>query len=209
MIKNKIDDLKLVRKIKSKQCDNSLLELRNRHCGLIISIYSKYSSVLTNLPFVPDEFNQEINHIIYDSARKFDLKRKNIKFSTYLAENTKWFCLNKITELNKYNNKNINSEPDTITKIMDSCLSNINSDNIKNLELCNFIYSIIDQIKDKRVKEIFRLRYFTGDKKKMTWREIGDSMKPKLTAQSIINIHERAVALIKSKISSLEIFDKI
>ena len=58
-----INDLNLVKKIQKKQCSNSIVELRNRHIGLIVSIYGKYSSILTKLHFVPDEFNQEINHI--------------------------------------------------------------------------------------------------------------------------------------------------
>ena len=204
-MKNQIDDSYLVSKIQKNQCSDSILKLRDRHVGLVMSIYGKYSNILSKLHFIPNEFNDEINNIIFDSAKKFDLKRENIKFSTWLGEQTKYYCLNKINELNK--NKSINSDPDTITRIMDECCSSESINNTKNVELCEYIFSILDQIQDKRVKEIFMLRYFNGYKNKMTWKEIAD--KVGCTSQTCINLFDKNIRLIRKKLESLEIFDRI
>lgn len=199
-----IPDFSLIKDIKSKRCSLAVEELRDRHIGLIISIYNKYSNILYNLNYTNDDFNNDILYIVFESASKFDLRRKRIKFSTWLGEMVRFHCLNKIHELNK--NKNISSDMETIIKIIDSQTSqNHNS----NKDTSSFIINILEQIKDKRIIDIFNMRYFSGEKKKMTWAEIGKRMNPPKTSQTIINLHNKSLKFIKNKLLSYNYQDKI
>ncbi len=204
--KIKIDDKILVKKIKRKNCSDSLQELKSRHMGLVYSIHGKYGGLLNSLRFTSEDFNDEINYLVYDSVKKFDLRRKNIKFSSWLAGQVRFFCLNKINELQK--TKTIDSEPDDIIRIMDECNRNVSENNTNKKELCEYLFSILEQIQDKRIMEIFNLRYFSGGKNnKMKWQDIGDKLG--MSAQGIINLHNKVLSMLKKKLVSTKFFDKI
>ena len=75
------------------------------------------------------------------------------------------------------------------------------------LEEYNFVSNLIDQFKDSRMKKVFELRYFSGEKK-MTWVKIGDKLN--LSAQTAINLHNKGKTIIKKKLQTSEIYaDKI
>ena len=190
-------DKDLIKNIKYHECSPCILEFRDKHIGLILSIYNRYQNVLYQLNFTNEDFNQEINYLIFEAARTFDLRRKNIKFSSWLGERVKYFCLNKINELNK--NKTVNAEPEAIIKMIDDCFNNNNRN--KTSELCQYIFSILEQLSDKRILEIFKLRYFTKHPK-MTWKEIGKTIIPPITNQTCLNLHNKTLLLLKEKILS-------
>jgi DNA-directed RNA polymerase sigma subunit (sigma70/sigma32) len=201
-----MEDIDLIKSIKKDACSPCIQELREKHAGLIISIYSKYLSVLETVNFSPSDFNDEINYIIYSAARKYDLRRRTkMKFSTYLGESVRFFCLNKINELKK--NKTVETEPETLTFLIDDYYKNTHLDKSKNADSKDYIFDILGQLKDKRIKKIFKYRYFTGNKLKLPWYVIGE--KVGLTAQSCINIHNKTINFLKKKLTSLETQDKI
>lgn len=201
---NSTEDRVLIKDIKKYSCDECIECLRDKHIGLIFDIYGRYGSVLQSLHFNKEEFSDEINYLVYTSAKKFDLRRKNIKFSTFLGDQTRYFCLNKITELNK--KKSVSAEPEDIIRLMDECFKDSNEHNKKQKELCSYVYSLLEQIKDKRVMEIFNLRFFS-EKNKMTWAEIGERLG--ITSQTVINIFNKNVRFIKNKLNSLKEQDRI
>ena len=84
-----ISDRALIKDIKKYQCSECIAALRERHAGLIFNIHGKYGGLLSSLHFNKEEFNDEINYLVYTSAQKFDLRRKKIKFSTFLGNQTK------------------------------------------------------------------------------------------------------------------------
>lgn len=202
-----IDDRTLIKSIKRTHCNECIGSLRDRHAGLIISQYHKYSSILHKLNFNPEEFNDEINFLVYDSARKFDLRRKKIKFSTYLADQTRYFCLNKINELKKRNT--ITAENDDITRLIDECYSHKEDDKTSNKQMCDYIFSLLEQFNDKRVIKIFEMRYFQVKKykNKSTWKDIGAFLQ--LSSQACINLHDNAIEFIRKKLNSKNLHDKI
>ena len=70
-----------------------------------------------------------------------------------------------------------------------------------------FVNNLIGQFKDARMKKVFELRYFSGDKK-MTWVNIGTKLN--VSAQTAINLHNRGKSIIKKKFgTSAELADKI
>ena len=66
--------------------------------------------------------------------------------------------------------------------------------------LVEYVGLMIKQMRDPRVKDIFNLRYFSKTGKKTSWQRIGEEMG--ISAQTAINIHERALKLIRKKINS-------
>lgn len=199
-----LSDRELIKSIKHNKCSECIHILRDRHIGLIIDIYSKYNSILQSLNFSAAEFNDEIEYIIFHSARSYDLRRKNVKFSTWLGEQTKYFCLNKINEQNKQ--KILNTDPEELNKIIDSYSKEYNSDRGLNRETCDYIFNILEQLNDKRIIKIFNLRFFEGNKK-MTWKQI--SKKVGLTSQGAINLFEKGIDFLKVKLRSTNNSDVI
>jgi len=76
---------------------------------------------------------------------------------------------------------------------------------VENLEdLKEFTGNILSQLKDKRIKKIFQLRYFS-DSKKTTWNNIAKNLN--ISIQTAINLHDKGVAVLNKKIRSKEFRD--
>ena len=73
-------------------------------------------------------------------------------------------------------------------------------------ERVDFINEILNQMCDSRTKKIFNLRYFS-DAKLSPWNKIGKKMK--ISTQTAINIHNKAIDFLNKKINSKNLFDKI
>ena len=70
-----------------------------------------------------------------------------------------------------------------------------------------FVSFLLDGLKDKRAKHIYMLRYFSDCGPKMTWKNI--AKKVGVSSQTAINIHNRAKKILKNKMKSKEIHDKV
>jgi DNA-directed RNA polymerase sigma subunit (sigma70/sigma32) len=70
-----------------------------------------------------------------------------------------------------------------------------------------YIFNIINSCSDKRIKKIFKMRYLSGTLKKTSWNKIAKKLK--ISTQTAINIHNKALKLLKNKIESKNYFDKI
>ena len=70
---------------------------------------------------------------------------------------------------------------------------------IERISLLQELNKALSAIKDKRVAEVYSLRYFSG--KKMTWSEIGKKMG--FSSQTAINLHKRGAEILKIKIKNL------
>ena len=87
-------DLSLINKIKQENDGGCLEELISRHSGIYVYIVDKYTknkSYVTNRDFILDDKD----YMIYQSALSYK-PDMNSKFSTFLANQTKWKCLNAI-----------------------------------------------------------------------------------------------------------------
>ena len=70
-----------------------------------------------------------------------------------------------------------------------------------------FVNNLIKQFKDERMKKVFHLRYFSGEKK-MTWVTIGGELN--VSAQTAINLHNKGKTIIRKKLkTSTRFADKI
>ena len=189
--KNNKRESTLVKNLKDLDCNQSLLDLHKLHSKLCLSILFKLSKRYSNW-FILEELKDEIHHIIYKSAKKYK-HNKNTKFSTFLANETKWAFFDKMNAITKSKEKNKLNEM-------------INSFSDKNTNPCyGDMYEIsIDYLKqfhDPRVIKIFNLRYEVGKKdsnKVMPWHEIGSIMN--LSSQGCINLHGNGIKFIKEKL---------
>ena len=70
---------------------------------------------------------------------------------------------------------------------------NINFDEIKELVLY-----LLSKLKDPRMKTVFNIRYFSGSRKAVPFKEIAKKMD--VTPQTLVNLHNKAKIILSKKI---------
>jgi DNA-directed RNA polymerase specialized sigma subunit len=129
------------------------------------------------------------------AVKKYDPNR-NTKFSTFLANEAKWSFLNKSQKEKRFNRHILMPDDGQFEFVAPP--EEFNSD--APTDTMEYIFGILKEHPDKRVGDIYRLRYRSGKKNKvMPWHMIGDKMK--LSAQGCINIHNKALNYIKDKLT--------
>lgn len=185
----------LVKRIKEEKDNESLKELISRHSGIYVDMIRKFGGkALTDTQL--DDMRSEKDFNIYMAAITHDASQS--KFSTYLANRTKYKCLtNKTT--NKKNSHIVNFddvEYDCESGEDDPCeYSQAN-------ESRAFLHNILSDIEkhpDPRVPIVFKERYFsTSNHKLKPWHKIAPMVE--LSVQGCINLHERTVKELNKNI---------
>jgi len=196
-----LSDVDLIENIKCKNCNSSMKELEERHSGICYSMIKKYYNTMSSIGLDPTEVAKEKDYIIYKSALNFN-PSKNIKFSTWVGNQMRFHCLN---SMNKNNNL-ISMESDTIKNVIEKRQSNENESIFSNKEKTEFIFNLLQQLKDKRIEKIFKLRYFS-ERKNMSWSKIGKQLN--ISTQTVINIHNKTINFLKNKLESDNLQDTI
>ena len=192
-----LSDNHLIERIKKNNCEKSLIELSERHSGLYFKILKKYSkSFFANNIDIKEAANDK-NLIIWNSVNSFSIE-KNVKFSTWLANQTKYHCLNTLNKKTK----------DRLVTTGDEILDFLNEEDISYDAgpLFEFIENILDQLKDKRIKDIFSMRYSRQDKKP-SWCLVAKKLK--ISTQTAINLHNRGIKVLRKKIDSEKFLDNV
>lgn len=193
-----LDDMILVKNIQEKNDEESLKMLINKHSALCNSLYKKYSNpMITSGVHLQDVIDQK-DYIVYKSAMSFD-PCKNSKFSTWLYNQVRYQCLNCMNENSHY----LTLETDKLNYLIEKHTP-IQKE-YKNIN--EYIMNIIESCADKRVEKIFKMRYMNGTNKKTPWNKIAKKLK--ISTQTAINIHNKAIKLLKTKVESKNSFDKI
>jgi RNA polymerase sigma factor (sigma-70 family) len=200
-------DEQLISNIKNNACNSSLNELIHKHTGLCYDIYRKYlpSQELSGNLSINVENDKDL--VIYKSAMSFDPSKK-VKFCTWLGNQIRYQCLNLLRK-KKSKSHVISLEEDKLEDMVarnDEYVYNSACSN-ESKSLTEYVTSVISQMKDSRVKKIFDLRYFSKTGKKMPWQKIGETLG--ISAPTAINIHEKALILIRRKVNSDNISDTI
>lgn len=188
------EDQELAQKVKEDHDQEALVELIERHSGIYVHMIKCYGSK----SLTQDQINNlidEKDYNIYKAALDFDHSKS--KFSTYLANKTKYACLTEKT-LNKKKRNTICYED------IDFCQV---SPDLEPDEECLFnegykrMINMILRHSDNRVKTIFYERYFCGERGKLKpWKKIADKIN--LSTQGCINIHNRTLKEFKNKIQN-------
>lgn len=197
-LENKTDK-ELIKRVQDKNCNDSLKILINRHSPLCYKIYKKYTPSFNIKNIDINEIYQQKDYVIYLTVKSFKSNKKT-KFSTWLANQIRYQCLNAI---NKKEDIIYLDHPE-LQYLIDKEKFQINIDKLN--ELRQYIHSLLDQLKDSRISKIFNMRYFeTGSIQ--TWTTIGKKMN--MSTQNAINLHNKGVQILKNKLTSKDLFDKI
>ena len=195
------NDLELVYDIKNDVSSNeSIKTLESRHSGICHQMIKKYYHAFIEKGIDPIDISSDKNYVIYQSALNFD-PSKNVKFSTWLGNQMRYHCLNCL-----------NARKSSILFMDEKSLKNLIEKNQVRSESIfkeegDYIFSLIKQLKDKRIEKIFKLRYYADNKKSMSWNFIGKKLK--ISTQTAINLHNKAVEFLINKYKAKDFIDKI
>ena len=192
-----VSDNYLAERIRRANCERSLIELIGRHSGLCFKIITRYAKSFYANNIDINEASTDKNLIIWNSAKSFSAE-KNVKFSTWLANQVKYSCLNALNKKSK----------DRLIPMEDQILDTLNETQREdeNDTLFEFTDNILSQLKDERIKKIFSMRY-SHSHKKPSWCVIADKMK--VSTQTAINLHNRGIRVLRKKIESEKFLDSI
>jgi len=192
-----LSDGHLIERIKDTSCEKSLLELSKRHSGLFFKILKKYSKSFFANQIDLNEAASEKNLIIWNSVKSFS-GEKNVKFSTWLANQTKYYCLNTLNKKSK----------DRLVATGDDLLDYLNEEEEGTCSesLFEFIENILSQLRDKRIKKIFLMRYSRYNKKP-SWCSVANDLN--ISTQTAINLHNRGIKILRKKLSSEKFLDNV
>ena len=160
---------------------------------------SKVLSSLKCRGSISDELKNEKDYVIYQAALSYN-NSKNIKFSSWLGNCMKYYCLNTINS----NKKKIKLQE---RYSVYSPKENENQNLIKKSEDIDYINSILSKLKDKRIGKIYSLRYSPKYRKPLSWKKISERMG--ISSQTAINLHDKGRLIINKKANSKEIVDSI
>lgn len=191
-MKYKTDEA-LIKKILDNQCSDSLKQLVEKHSGMIFNVGKKYCPSC-NLDL--NELNDNKYWIVFQAVKSFN-SEKGSKFSTWLGNQVRFFCLN---------HKNKNSK---LIPIEDSHLeffiNDINKKNnlSKQKELVNVIIDLFNEISDPNTKNAIYYRYFHNKERILNYSEIAEILK--VTPQTVLNWHNKFIKLAKKKLTNKSI----
>jgi len=192
-----VSDNYLVERIKLTNCEKSLGELIKRHSAICFKVIKRYASTFYANNINVIDASSDKNLIIWNSAKSFNID-KNVKFSTWLANQVKYSCLN---ALNKKSKDRLVATEDEILDVLKE-----KTPEEENNNLFEFTDNILNQLRDKRIKQIFSMRY-SNHHKKPSWCKVAEQLN--VSTQTAINLHNRGIAVLRKKIGSEKFLDSI
>ena len=184
-------DLALINKIKASNDQDCLISLIERHSGIYIYVVDQFTRSPNSL-IDREIIMKEKDHTIFTAALNYNPNCKS-KFSTYLANEAKWKCLNAISKAKRRREtsfEDLKTDPESGE---DSCQQLIK------LEAFNFFKNMLEKEKDKRVKKIIDIRYNTTNNKLVTWRVVAKELD--MSIQGCINIHNKFINKVKNELN--------
>lgn len=176
-----LNDNELVENVKNDACNDSFEELICRHENLYYSTCHRFYKKHTycNLKDLLDDL-----YIVFNKAiEKFDPNR-NVKFSTFVAHYCYWNCLN----TNKNTHKTIITDNYNID-LLNEKNNKFYTFKENQEELNEEIFKILNELDDKRISEIYKLRYIIGNNgnKIMSFNDISKKLNLSLTYVTVLH----------------------
>ena len=206
MISNKqFLDKELAIKVRDERCSSSVLNLAERHIGIFNKVYKSYSKPLSGVGYSYEAFRSDMNLIVFKACKSFK-EDGGSKFSTWLCNHVRYFCLNEINNKNKKNRIKIDLK--NFLEDDGGLVSDSQSQGEKVRGEAEYIMNLLSEMKDKRISKIFNMRYFgETDKNKLPWSKIGQELG--ISTQTAINLHEKGAKMVRNKINCSNNEDKI
>ena len=197
-------DNTLVRRVKDNGCNDSFVEILSRHEKLYYKICQRYIPVVIAKGLRKDDLLDDRDFVIFRAVLSYKANKK-CKFSTWLGNCTKYHCLTFINS----NSKEVDLEDETINLYLtDKSKQDFDTEcSLKDER--DYVFKILNQLKDKRISKVFKLRYFDRNtkRKKVTWSVIASQIDT--STQTAINLHQRGVNILNKKLTSKELYDDI
>jgi RNA polymerase sigma factor (sigma-70 family) len=196
-------DMELVSLVRDQNDSGAFKVICEKYEDVFFKICQKYAPPLTASGVDVQDIFDEKNYIIYSCIKSYDPSYR-AKLSTWIGNHARYLCLNAITArkftMSSLSNTDVNKliEDSEATRSYDLRQS-------KGKEDFKYALNILDQLKDPRVKEVFRYRYFSD--KSMIWTKISEQMG--ISSQTIINLHRRGIRLLRRKMESQTISDLV
>ena len=187
-------DLTLIEKLQERKDEDSLLQLIERHSGIYHSMVNHFMSHPQNA-LDKDQMVNEKDATIYSAAMNYDPNRKT-KFSTHLANQTKWKCLNLLNKNKRMKQFFIDEDENHFEPSCESFIADLTRG-----EVLSVFKTCLKKEKDERVKKIVDVRYGRTDNKLTPWRVISEELK--MSIQGCINIHNRFIEKVKRHIKNV------
>ena len=184
-------DLSLINKIKASNDQDCLISLIERHSGIYVYVVDQFTRNPNSL-IDRDTIMQEKDHTIFVAALNYNPDCKS-KFSTYLANEAKWKCLNAISKAKRRRETSFDDLKNDPSSGDDSCQQLIK------VESFNFFKNMLEKEKDKRVKKIIDIRYNTTNNKLVPWRVVAKELD--MSIQGCINIHNKFITKVKNELN--------
>ena len=194
------EDYKLIESVKNG--DNEAVKaLIMKHSGICIDVYKKYVNIPGLCGYITEEIVSSKDYIIYNSAKTYNPDMGS-KFSTWLANQTRYFCLNCINK----NNKLLPTGDEDLLNLIDSN-NKKNEDSIfeKDIkeEVSEIIRDTIKTLKNEKIKQSITRRYFSEDRNVRSHTEVAKEMN--VSVQTVINWHRKFVELVRKKCKNRKI----
>ena len=187
-------DLTLIEKLQDRKDEDSLLQLIERHSGIYHSMVNHFMSHPQNA-LDKDQMVNEKDATIYSAAMNYDPNRKT-KFSTHLANQTKWKCLNLLNKNKRMKQFFIDEDENHFEPSCESFIADLTRG-----EVLSVFETCLKKEKDERVKKIVDVRYGRTDNKLTPWRVISEELE--MSIQGCINIHNRFIEKVKRHIKNV------
>ena len=187
-------DLTLIEKLQDRKDEDSLLQLIERHSGIYHSMVNHFMSHPQNA-LDKDQMVNEKDATIYSAAMNYDPNRKT-KFSTHLANQTKWKCLNLLNKNKRMKQFFIDEDENHFEPSCESFIADLTRG-----EVLSVFETCLKKEKDERVKKIVDVRYGRTDNKLTPWRVISEELE--MSIQGCINIHNRFIEKVKRYIKNV------
>jgi DNA-directed RNA polymerase specialized sigma subunit len=198
-----LTDIYLIEDIKFNKDQDSIIELHERYKNMCFKQVHKFQNYFRINGINRDDMLKQSLFLIYDSAVTFDPDR-NIKYITWLGNKVKFFCMN----YTKKEFKSIHFLEYRGELCSDVSISRVNPRSSANLidrhpskePLINSseAFNFLIEHPDKRIKEVFEIRYSDLRDKPLTWRDVGKKLN--LSSQTAINLHSKGIKYLRKKI---------
>mgnify|MGYP003660461136 CR=1 FL=1 len=190
-------DNSLVKRIKSYGCNESFKEIANRHEKLFYRICQNYMYILQSKGIKREDVISEVSFVMFRAIKSYKVNKKT-KFSTWLGNCTKYFCLNLMNLKNRF----IEADEESIDFHINSQSKEVFLRQKQGVENKEYIFEILNKLRDPRIPKVFELRYYDKDasNKKATWSVI--AKKINTSTQTAINLHQRGIDILNKKIKT-------
>lgn len=186
--KHSVTDIELINNVRSKNCSDSLVELSSRHAGLFYSIGQKM------IPYCGmdyEDLNDNRHWVVYNAINSFN-PQKGSKFSTWLANQVRYFCLNHKNRQNRL----VPVEGETLEYLINRSR---NDGEEAKTNCLSSITDLLDGISDDNAKKAIYYRYFHNQDRVMNYSEIAEILK--VTPQTALNWHNKFIKYAKKKLT--------